>query len=267
MESLTIEFVSDASAKLFPDNTLNFFTNFLTEQLNLQGQWEVANSEICYSSIYQNVKEGKILFFDKKLSKSLEFYYLEHGLYNSITDIVEAMNILIQGRHNRSENCITVKVSRRRQKVEIYLANQGSGLAFFCTDLGHIFGSNVGKGFGVMLKGRGPHKPQLAYDLVRIHSLKIYTDLIEYKIVVDMKAPLLRCFLFISMLKSGDIITTGQYMNYQTFSNLQIRPLLKNSFHSFHIDLRNTSAEKIPLVSVGITRLVLMFKKASNIHY
>ena len=56
-------------------------------------------------------------------------------------------------------------------------------------------------------------------------------------------------------------------MNYQTFSNLQFRPLLKNSFHSIHIDLRDTSGEMIPFVSVGITRLVLMFRKASNIHF
>ena len=71
------------------------------------------------------------MFFDKKLSKSSEFYYLEPGLYPSITDIVEAMNTLIQERHNHSENCVTVKVSQRTQKVEIYLANEGSGLAFF----------------------------------------------------------------------------------------------------------------------------------------
>ena len=63
------------------------------------------------------------MFFDKKLSKSSEFYYLEPGLYPSITDIVEAMNILIQERHNHSKNFITVKVSRRTQKVEIFLAN------------------------------------------------------------------------------------------------------------------------------------------------
>ena len=56
-------------------------------------------------------------------------------------------------------------------------------------------------------------------------------------------------------------------MNYQTFSNLQFRPLPKNSFHSIHIDLRDTSGEKIPFVSVGITRLVLIFRKASNIHF
>ena len=103
-----------------------------------------------------------------------------------------------------------------------------------------------------MLKGKGPHKPEFAYDIVRIHSLMIYTDLIEYNILGDTKAPLLRCFRFISKLKSGDILATGQYMNYQTFSNLQFRPLLKikHSFHSIHIDLRDTSGEKIPFVSV-----------------
>ena len=158
-------------------------------------------------------------------------------------------------------------MSRKTQKVEIYLANEASGLAFFSTDLGHIFGSNVGNEFGVMLRGEGPHKPEFAYDIVRIHSLMIYTDLIEYNTVGDTKAPLLRCFPFILKLNSGDIITSGQHMNYQTFSNLQFRPLFGNSFHSFHIDLRDTSGEKIPFVSVGITCVVLMFRKASNIHF
>ena len=109
---------------------------------------------------------------------------------------------------------------------------------------------------GKSLRGKGPHKPEFAYDIVRIHSLMIYTDLIEYNIVGDTKAPVLRCFPSKSKLKSGDIITTGQYMNYQTFSNLQFRPLLKNFFQSIHIDLRDTSDEKIPFVSVGITRLI-----------
>ena len=208
-----------------------------------------------------------LCFLTKKLSKSSEFYYLEHAWYPSTTDFVEAMNILIQEKHNHSENCIKVKVSRRTQKVEIYLANERSGLAFCSTDLGHIFGSIVGNKLGVMLRGKGPHKPEIAYDIARIHSLMIYTDLIDYNIVGDTMAPLLRCFPFISKLKSGNIITTGQYTNYQTFSNLQFRPLLKNSFHSIHIDLRDTSGEKIPFVSVGITRLVLMFRKASNIHF
>ena len=71
----------------------------------------------------------------------------------------------------------------------------------------------------------------------------IYMDLIECNIFGDTKATLLRCFFFILKPKGGDITTTGQYMNYQTFSNLQFRPLFKSSFPSFHIDLRDESVE------------------------
>ena len=210
---------------------------------------------------------GIFQVFDEKISKSTSTYNLERGLYTSITDMVEAMNTLIQERNNHNETCITVKVYRRTQKVVIMVPNDSSGLAFCSTDLGHVFGNNVGNHFGVLMNGTGPHEPQFAYDLVRIHSLMIYSDLVEYNIVGDTKAPLLRCFPFISKLKGGDIITTGQYMSYQTFSNLQFRPLLKNSFHSIHIDLRDTSGEKLPFVSVGITRLVLMFRNVSSIHF
>ena len=119
------------------------------------------------------------MLFDRKLSKSSQIHHLEPGLYPSMADIVEAMNALVQEIHNHSENCVTVEVSRGTQNVEIYLANEGSGLAFFSTDLGHICGSNIGIEFGVMLRGKGPHKPKFPYDIVRVRSFMIYTDLIE----------------------------------------------------------------------------------------
>ena len=264
MDSFTMELVSNASGELLPDNTLSCFTNFLPEQLNLKGYGEVAIPGNSYPSMYQNITEGYFKFFDERLSNSASTYNLEPGLYTCIADIVEALNTLIQERNNHNETCITVKVSRRTQKVVNMLAEDSSGLAFCSTDLGHIFGNNVRKHFGVLMKGKGPHEPQFAYDIVRIHSLMIYSDLVEYNIVGDTKAPLLRCFPFISKLKGGDNITTGQYTNYQTFSNLQFRPLLKNSIHSIHIDLRDTTSEKNPFVSVGITWLALMFRKVSS---
>ena len=81
--------------------------------------------------MYQKITEGKFKFSDEKLSKTMSTYSIEAGLYTSITDIVEAMNTLIQDRKNHNETCITVKVSRRTQKVVIMLANDSSGLAFY----------------------------------------------------------------------------------------------------------------------------------------
>ena len=83
---------------------------------------------------------GKSYVFDKKFQSRLSFtiWNLESGLYPSITDFVEAMNTLIQERHNHSESCVTVKVSRIPQTFGIYLTSKRSGLAFFSVDLGHI---------------------------------------------------------------------------------------------------------------------------------
>ena len=158
------------------------------------------------------------MFFITKLSNSSIKYYLEPGVNQSVTTIVEASYTLTQERHNPKETSTEVIVSRRMQKFEIHLVSEGSI---------RIFRSNVGKKFGVLFRREGPHKPVFAYDIVRIRSLLICTDLIELKFVGDTKAPLLNRFPFISRLSSGDTSTNVQYMNCHTFSNLQIRPLLK----------------------------------------
>ena len=185
--------------------------------------------------MYQIITQRKFKFFDEKVSKSTTTYSIDLGPYTSITDIVEVMNPLIQERNSHNEFCIRVKVSLRTQKVVILvimLANDTSGLAVCSTGLGHIFGNNMGNQFVVLMKGKGPHEPEFPYDIVRIHSLMTYVNLVKHKIVGDTKTPLLRCFPFTSKLKGGDIITTRGYINYQTFSNLQFRPPLKKSFHS-----------------------------------
>ena len=72
----------------------------LTEELNLEGQWAVAISEVSYPSMYQKVTQGKLMFFflKKKLLKSSEFHNLESGNYPPITDNVEAMITPILGK-------------------------------------------------------------------------------------------------------------------------------------------------------------------------
>ena len=51
---------------------------------------------------------------------------------------------------------------------------------------------------GLIVSGKGPHNPLYSYDNTRIHSLMIYSDIIEYIIVSDTQTPLLCCIFFIS---------------------------------------------------------------------
>ena len=142
-------------------------------------------------------------------SRNLPYFY---GFF-------EAVNTLMQERHYHRERRITVKMSRRTQNVEIYLAIERARLSIFCTGLGHIFGIIVGLDFGILVRGKN--------------------------IVSDRTTPLLHCFPFTSKLKA--VITTGHCMNYQTIFNLPFRPLLKNFFHSNDIDLRDTSGKNYTL--------------------
>ena len=119
--------------------------------------------------MYQTLREGKIHVFLRKNLKSSDFYYVEPGFYSSIMNFVEAMNIFLPELHNHSEMCSTVKLSRGTQKVEIYLANEGSGFKFLKTDFRYIFGSKVGKELGVMLRRKRPQKPKVLHDIVRVH--------------------------------------------------------------------------------------------------
>ena len=187
MDSFTIELVLNASAQFFPNNTLSSFTKFLPEQVNLEGHWEVAISETFYTSMYQKVTERKLMFYDEKLSKTTEAYYLAPGLYSPITDNVEAMNTLIQERNNRRDTCIRIKLSRVTQKVKVYLAKEQSCLAIFSTDLGHIFGGDVRNYSGVLMCGESWHEPTFAYEIVRNHLLSIDPDILSRKLLETQK--------------------------------------------------------------------------------
>ena len=137
---------------------------------------------------------------------------------------------LSREKHNRSESGSTVKVSRWTQKVEIHDAKKRSPLRKFSTDLRYIFGSNFDDLFGVILTENGPHNIKTAYEIVRLHPLMIYTDVIEYKIAGDANDPLFRCFPPKSKPKLGEFVTIGQCMKCGRFKNLQFWPLPKKKF-------------------------------------
>ena len=121
-EVLTIELISIVSAKFFPDKPLNFSKLFTGEDwiwmANEKLQFRKYRTHHCNKTSGKNVHA----FFAKKLSILSNFCCLEPGLQNPITDIVEARNTLTQERHNHRDSCITVKLSRRTQKIYIWLA-------------------------------------------------------------------------------------------------------------------------------------------------
>ena len=146
-----------------------------------------------------------------------------------------------QERHNHSESCITITVSWRTQRARIHLANEGAAPSFFSTHLGHFIIGNVGNEFWVMLSEKYLKKQNLLTTL-SAYTLPWYAQTwLSTKLFATTRPHC--CVAFLS-IKAWNIIATGQYIDYQTFSSLQFRPLLKHSFQSIHNDLRETSGEK-----------------------
>ena len=232
MNSFTVELVSNAPFDCYPNNTLSSFTNFLPEQINLEREWEVAITELSYPSLYQNITEGKFFYLDEATPntkpKTSDYYTLDPGLCPSISDIVNEMNQKGQEREKYEKTPIRLHVNKITQRISLSLPNEKSLLVIFSADLCHVFGCEEAVyGMGVFMSGAGPHFPKFPYDIVRIHTLMLYSDIVEYNIVGDTKAALLRCIPFKSKVKNGHIISTGQYMNYQNFPYLQFKKFWK----------------------------------------
>lgn len=255
MDSLIIEVVSNASPDVYPNNTMASFTNFLPDQIELDGEWEVGLLEISYPAMYYNITNGK--FFYQYDSKT-EILYLQPGMYSYFEEIILSMNQLIRSNFNNAPS-IDYKVDRTTGKVTITLARNTS-LVLASNDLTCIFGFTEQRDQGIILTGDNDHEAPLPIDILRFHSMMIYSDIVEYNIVGDTKAPLLRCFPLMSKVRDGSLSIT-QYMGYRSFDKIQYKKLLKTSFHSVKIELRDTSGELIPFLSVGLTRLTLEFRK------
>ena len=256
MNSFTLELVSSASMNVYPQNAMSSFTNFLPEQINLEGDWEVALSEIAYPALYHNISDGRFRYKQNENDTDLEIMEIPAGLYHSLADILLSMRDAASKRKSKLID-FTWMPNHRTHMVKITLPNADAALKFISPDIAHILGFLM----SFLLNGIGPHKSHYPVDIPRFHAIVIYSNIVRPGIFGDTKAPILRSFPFIPKLKN-EAIVTGQFMNYHTFSNLHYKPLLTNSFHSISIDMRtNTTGELIPFVAVGYTRLTLQFRK------
>lgn len=265
MTSFLIELVSNGSVDVYPENTLSSFTNFLPEQINLgEDSWEVALMEISYPAWYNNITEGSLIRY-KPQSSMTGFHEirLPEGLYRSIHDVNIEITKQMKKLSEEEDNCPPVDLTYDSFSGKIRFdwnrkeATKGY-LHLATEDIANILGFPHS-----VLINSDITEATLPADIQRIHSIMIYTDLIEHSIIGNAKAPILRCFPMISRLRDG-YLTLTQFMNYQTFDNLQFRKVMKNSFHSIKVELRHSTGERIPFGGIGVTRLTLLFRQVGS---
>ena len=265
MKSFILEVVSNASMDVYPNNTLSSFINFLPEPINLDdkndGTWEVALMEIAHPTWYFNVSQGKFWYRPHKESAIFEIT-IRKGLYKNIESVlIEMINAITYEEKMWGEqvsNSLQMKVDSFTKKILFEFSHDSAVLNLASLDLANILGFSSTCLIPGTLK-----ESHLPYDVQRIHTIMVYTNLIEHGIIGDTKAPILRTFPLIPRFKDN-ALAINQHMNYQSFPNLQFKKILKTSFHSIQVELRSASGEKIPFAGIGNTRLTLLFRESPN---
>lgn len=268
MSSFVIELVSNASTGIYQNNTLSSFTNFLPEQVSLQdGDWEVALMEIGYPSWYNNINEGLIRYKANIAAEGFMEFRLKKGLYRSVYDVTKAITEGIEENEqtenpNDKEPGLVITQDPFSGKMLFHFAAKAQDMKSTI----HLASYDVANILGFPSPALIPSsvkESMLPADIQRIHSIMVYTDIIEHSLIGDVKAPILRCFPMTTKMRKGYLELT-QFMNYQTFEKLQFRKVLKSSFHSIKVELRDATGMPIPFVGVGLTRVTLMFRRVAK---
>ena len=64
-DSFTVNLVTSASMNIFSENSWANFKNLLSEEINLQGEWKVALTEITFPAHINNVTDTKLIYYKK----------------------------------------------------------------------------------------------------------------------------------------------------------------------------------------------------------
>ena len=104
---------------------------------------------------------------------------------------------------------------------------------------------------------------RVPYDIVRMHSFMIYTELIQFKIIFDIKAPLVRVIPLISKLKPGEITSRSNTRIIWPLVPYNSKDCSKNNFKSFTLTWE-TRAGKNPFEPLVFNRLTSIIGKTSN---
>ena len=213
MNDFYVTLPSNSSMRDFPTNTLTNYITRLPKRFDLHGKWYVGLVEMQYPRSWFNIPESAervVTFINNQddidhmdsvsamdealryISENTNRFTIEPGYYTP-TLLKDALNEKF--KPNTSD--IQVKHDDASQVFEFKITNSSVHLSDYLSRLMGYEGGQFYLGSGNNYSGY--------VDMEPIHSLYVYCDLIEPRVVGDVFAPLLR--LVPVSGKHGDTIT------------------------------------------------------------
>lgn len=259
----TVNLISNASMCYYPSNKLSSFRTLLpTEKgLDLEGDWEVALSEMVFPTMMKNITDGGIFkFVNSSRDTPIPTLEIGNGLYRSIDEIMDAMFKKLDPYFTQKE-LWEYHIDEHTQILTITLANETSHLEIISNDIASIFGFPNGK----RLTSRGPHIAEYPVDIQRVYSMFVYTDIIEPQILGDRMAPVLRAIPIYSALRKQygrEQMYCSKTQIVKSFDHLEFKRVTNNCMNSILIELHTENGQFTQFFDIGRVSLTLIFRKS-----
>ena len=218
---------SNASLNLYEDNTLTSYTVHVPEPIVLEGDYEVGLQSIIWSRSFYNITDDSDRFYVENSTKVADTIVLTKGNYETFENLIEHINEKLKKVVN---NNIQFKCNSISEKIFVSVKN-GHRVLLKGT-LSQILGFG-GKNKIISKPQMSPYVGDLSGGL---RCLYIYCDLVDYQIVGDTKAKLIKVLPVEG--KYGDTI-------YKTFDVPTYYPIGIKLFQDIKIDIRDDSGRKV----------------------
>ena len=229
----------------YPNNTVAQFVTKLPQAIELDGDWEVALTEISFRIHLPNVLPDTCSI--TLMSSALEpvrTYTLKWGYYEYIRHLTQELN-----KHLREHN-IALAPNPNRQKVRI--DKSGTFAIQFNETLARMLGFVYTKIYRPRSGGL-PYTAPNKYNLSpsALPTMYVYCDVLQHVIVGDVMVPLLRIV---------DVKITTTTTKHQILNPPLYVPLLKKNFDTIEINIMTDAKTFFPFVD-GKLIVVLELKR------
>ena len=217
---------SNSSMDCYPTNTAAQFTTKLPHQIALEGDWEVALTEISVPITLDNVtKETCFVELSTWTSERTYKYAVESGYYDSLVQLMNSLSEVLVDKG------ITFALWTDKAKME----NNGDYQLCFSPSLAKKLGFNhlthYSSGHYI---ARNP--PDMSPETVP--ALFVYCDALEHVVVGDLMAPLLR---IVDMKRTADNGRMHKILNPPLYV-----PLQKKNFDTIEINIMTDTGKPVP---------------------
>ena len=250
---------SNASMKIYPNNTVAKYTTQLPTNIELDGEWEVALTEIMYNNKWGNISGEWLRYYNGRSFS--EKMHVPNGVYTQQSLLAKVRELLKEA----GDTCGHVKFEQYNFSMDyIEVVNDGS-LPLRGFDMSHRLTEILGlQKYHIMKLVESGNESYRIYgdkmkDLLEpsVTSLFVYCDVLEHIPVGDTLAPLLRCVSIEGAL--------GKRIGARYAFPMYI-PVQKKVFDSVEINIMTETGDPAPFID-GPSTVTLHFRRARNPYF